>query len=84
MHLRPAAVQARDLAVEGDAMPPSPAVIRTAIAPTALEHRARRLDMVVRELRKRARHHPAPHLIAQAVEGLESELMAVRHRLRRG
>jgi hypothetical protein len=40
--------------------------------------------MVVRELRKRARHHPAPHLIAQAIEGLESELMAVRHRLRRG
>ena len=65
-------------------MAPSPAVIRTAAAPAALEHRARRLDMVVRELRKRARHHPAPHLIGQAIEGLEAELIAVRRRLHRG
>ena len=65
-------------------MAPSPGVIRTAIAPTALEHRARRLDSVVRELRKRARHHPAPHLIGQAIEGLEAELIAVRRKLGRG
>ena len=65
-------------------MAPSPAVIRAAPAPAALEHRARRLDMVVRELRKRARHHPAPQLISQAIEGLEAELIAVRRRLHRG
>ncbi|HEX6618624.1 MAG TPA: hypothetical protein VF024_03135 [Solirubrobacteraceae bacterium] len=64
-------------------MASSPAMTRTAIAPTALEHRARRLDMVVRELRKRARHHPAPHLIGQAIEGLEAELIAVRRKLHR-
>jgi hypothetical protein len=65
-------------------MTSSPGVIRTAIAPTALEHRARRLDMVMHELRKRARHHPAPHLIGQAIEGLEAELVAVRRKLRDG
>ena len=65
-------------------MATSPAAIRTATAPTALEHRARRLDMVVRELRKRARHHPAPHLIGQAIEGLETELIAIRRKLGRG
>jgi hypothetical protein len=57
--------------------------IPTAIAPTALEHRARRLDMVVRELRRRARNHPAPHLIGQAIDGLEAELVAVRRKLGR-
>jgi hypothetical protein len=57
--------------------------IRTPIAPATLEHRARRLDMVVRELRKRARHHPAPHFIGQAIEGLEAELIAVRRKLGR-
>ena len=64
-------------------MASSPAALRTALAPTALEHRARRLDMVVRELRKRARHHPAPHLIGQAIDGLETELIAIRRKLHR-
>ncbi len=58
---------------------------KIATAPTsAREHRAQRLDMVLRELRKRARHHPAPHLIGQAIEGLEAELAAVRRQLTRG
>lgn len=57
--------------------------IPTAIVPTRLEHRARRLDMVVRELRKRAQNHPAPHLIGQAIAGLEAELTAVRRQLGR-
>ena len=64
-------------------MASSPAALRTALAPTTLEHRARRLDMVVRELRKRARHHPAPHLIGQAIDGLETELIAIRRKLHR-
>jgi hypothetical protein len=54
------------------------------MASSPLEHRARRLDLVVRELRKRARNHPAPHLIGQAIEGLEAELIAVRRKLHRG
>ena len=62
----------------------TPGVSPTRVAPTALEHRARRLDSVVRELRKRARGHPAPHLIGQAIEGLEAELIAVRRKLGRG
>ena len=62
-------------------MTSSPGVIRTPIAPTALEHRARRLELVVRELRKRARNHPAPQLIGQAIDGLEAELIAVRRKL---
>jgi hypothetical protein len=57
--------------------------IPAAIVPTALEHRARRLDMVVRELRKRAKGHPAPHPIGQALAGLEVELTAVRRQLGR-
>lgn len=52
-------------------------------APKTLEHRARRLDMVLRELRKRARGHPAPHLVARAIEGLDAELAAVRRQLGR-
>jgi hypothetical protein len=64
-------------------MASSPAAMPSTIAPKALEHRARRLDRVVRELRKRARHHPAPHLIGQAIEGLEAELIAVRRTLQR-
>jgi hypothetical protein len=64
-------------------MPDSPGPIRTAVVPTALEHRARRLDMVVRELRKSARNHPAPHLIGRAIAGLEVELTAVRRQLGR-
>jgi hypothetical protein len=47
-------------------------------------HDAKRLDLVLRELRKRARHHPAPHLIGRAIEGLEAELAAVRRQLTRG
>ena len=62
----------------------TPGVSPTRVAPTPLEHRARRLDSVVRELRKRARRHPAPHLIGQAIEGLEAELIAVRRKLGRG
>jgi hypothetical protein len=65
-------------------MASSPGALPTRVAPTALEHRARRLDSVVRELRKRARHHPAPHLIGQAIAGLEAELIAVRRKLGRG
>ena len=64
-------------------MASSPAMSPSRIPPTALEHRARRLDLVVRELRRRARHHPAPHLIGQAIEGLEAELIAVRRKLHR-
>jgi hypothetical protein len=64
-------------------MAPPHGSIPATIAPTALEHRARRLDMVVRELRKRARNHPAPHLIGQAIDGLEAELVAVRRKLGR-
>ncbi len=64
-------------------MPLPHGVIPTAIAPTALEHRAHRLEMVVRELRKRAHRHPAPHLIGQAIAGLEVELTAVRRQLGR-
>lgn len=62
----------------------SPGSIPTAVVATALEHRARRLEMVVHELRKRARRHPAPHLIGQAIEGLDAELVAVRRKLRDG
>jgi hypothetical protein len=55
----------------GTARPPVPA------------HRAQRLELVLRELRKRARQHPAPHLIGQAIDGLEAELAAVRRQLAR-
>jgi hypothetical protein len=65
-------------------MTSSPGVARTTIAPTTLEHRARRLELVVRELRKRARNHPAPQLIGQAIDGLDAELIAVRRKLHRG
>lgn len=47
-----------------------------------LEHRAQRLDAVVRELRSRVRHHSAPHLIGRAIDGFDAELAAVRRLLR--
>jgi hypothetical protein len=68
--------------MDGGAMPFSSGSLPTAVVPTALEHRARRLEMVVHELRKRAGSHPAPHLIGQAIEGLEAELITVRRKLR--
>lgn len=46
-----------------------------------LEHRAGRLEAVVRELRKRAPNHPAPHLLGRAIDGFDAELRAVRRRL---
>ncbi len=49
----------------------------------ALERHARKLDLVVGELRKRAPRHPAPQLINRAIEGLEAELAAVRRQLGR-
>ena len=64
-------------------MASSPAISPSALSPATLEGRAHRLDLVVRELRRRARNHPAPHLIGQAIEGLEAELIAVRRRLHR-
>jgi hypothetical protein len=76
-----AALHGWDRTMDGRAMAFPHGSIPTTITPTALEHRARRLDMVVRELRKRVRHHPAPHLIGQAIEGLEVELTAVRRQL---
>jgi hypothetical protein len=65
-------------------MAPSPAMTPARTSPATLEHRARRLTLVVRELRKRSRNHPAPHLIGHAIEGLEAELIAVRRQLHRG
>jgi hypothetical protein len=70
--------------MEGGAIPAAYGSIPTAIVPTALEHRARRLETVVRELRKRVPGHPAPHLVGQAIAGLEAELIAVRRKLRQG
>jgi hypothetical protein len=55
-----------------------------ALERTRLEHRAGKLDAVARELRKRARHHPAPHLLGRAIDGLDAELRAVRKRLAAG
>ena len=57
------------------------AAVSGKIAMTPREHHAQRLGMVLRELRKRARDHPAPHLIGRAIEGLEAELAAVRRQL---
>lgn len=47
-----------------------------------LEHRADRLDAVLRELRRRARRHPAPGLMGRAIEGFRVELASVRQLLR--
>ena len=55
-----------------------------------LEHRARRLDRVARELRaraeaKRAHHGHVPAPLGSALAGFQSELRSVRSRLgRRG
>ena len=57
------------------------AVSRATGANTRHARNTRRLDMVLRELRKRAANHPAPHLIGRAIEGLEAELAAVRRQL---
>jgi hypothetical protein len=46
-----------------------------------LERHADRLGHVVRELRRRAHDHPAPHLIGRAIDGFEAELEAVRKQL---
>jgi len=46
-----------------------------------LEHRARRMEAVVHQLRERARHHPAPHLLGRAIDGFDAELTSVRDRL---
>jgi hypothetical protein len=46
-----------------------------------LEHRAARLEAVMRELRARARNHAAPQLLGRAIEGFDVELDAVRRRL---
>ena len=48
-----------------------------------LEHRAARIDLVTRELRRRSAGHPAAHLIGRAIEGFESELVVVQRRLRK-
>lgn len=47
-----------------------------------LERRAQRLELVLRELRRRARHHPAPILLGHAIDGFDTELAAVRSVLR--
>jgi hypothetical protein len=53
-------------------------------APNTPEQRARRLELVLRELRKSAGVHAAPQLLlAKAVAGLEHELAAVRRQLGR-
>ncbi|HXS45461.1 MAG TPA: hypothetical protein VN751_12605 [Solirubrobacteraceae bacterium] len=49
----------------------------------ALELPAPRLDLVARELRRRAPANPAPGLVGRAVGGLEVELAAVRRQLGR-
>jgi hypothetical protein len=67
----PRAMTAPSAHVSSTARPPLPA------------HRTQRLELVLRELRKRARHHPAPHLIREAIDGLEAELAAARRQLAR-
>ena len=57
--------------------------VSSSTRPPLPAHRARRLELVLHELRKRARHHPAPHLIRQAIDGLEAELAAARRQLAR-
>lgn len=57
--------------VSGTAGPPVPA------------HRAQRLELVLRVLRKRAGHYPAPHLISAAIDGLDAELATARRGLAR-
>ncbi|MGZ4269704.1 MAG: hypothetical protein ACXVFN_02855 [Solirubrobacteraceae bacterium] len=47
-----------------------------------LEDRAHRLGTVLSELRRRARSHPRPDLIGQAIYGFDRELAAVRRELR--
>jgi hypothetical protein len=58
-----------------------PASIAAELERTRLQHRAGRLEAVVRELRKRTLHHPAPHLLGRAIDGFDAELRAVRKRL---
>jgi hypothetical protein len=58
-----------------------PASLASQLERTRLEHRADRLEAVLRELRRRARNHPAPHLLRHAIDGFDHELTAVRRRL---
>lgn len=58
-----------------------PASIVAELEQLRLEHRAARLEAVLRELRARARNHPAPRLLATAIGGFDAELIDVRRRL---
>lgn len=64
-----------------------PAVtIAQALERDRLEHRARRMELVIGALRDRARHHQAhsggaPPPLLEAIVGFERELNALRHRL---
>lgn len=60
-----------------------PHVLADELKRLRLEDRARRLDAVAGELRKRARKHPAPWLIRRAIAGFDHELRAVRRELTR-
>lgn len=58
-----------------------PASIAAELERTRLQHRAGRIEAVVHQLRERARHHPAPHLLGRAIDGFDAELTSVRDRL---
>jgi hypothetical protein len=60
-----------------------PRSVTKAVRRVALERPALRLDLVARELRRRAPANPAPGLVGRAVDGLEVELAAVRRQLGR-
>jgi hypothetical protein len=73
----------RSSAADARAMAEDTANGRDRLRPSTLAHHAQRLDLVLRELRKRARPQAAPRLVGRTLEGLEAELAAVRRQLTR-
>lgn len=70
--------EAQDMAATIEMKTTRPRSVGRELELVRLEHRARRLDAVLRELRRRARYHPAPELIGRAIDGFQLELSEVR------